>query len=122
MWSMFDVLIFSVGLYLCYRYYVWTPQGAWVGFAWWQTWLVEAPAMVVAGLIFGLYEQRTLLRRSRILARSMLTTITAITITYVIIYLLLRIGHSRRVLLIPGLFYLGIAPSIRLLVGSCINS
>ena len=122
MWSMFDVLIFSMGLYFCYRTYVWTPQGAWVGFGWWQTWLVEAPAMVVAGLIFGLYEQKTLLRRSRILARSMLTTITAVAITYVVIYLMLRIGHSRLVLLIPGLFYLVIAPSIRLMVGSCINS
>lgn len=120
-WSLFDVLVLTLGLYLCYHIYVWTPAGAWVEFGWWETWLIQAPALVLAGLVFGLYEQRTLLRRSRILARSVLTVGAAVALTYLVIYLFMYSSHSRRVLIFSGGAYLLMAPAVRLLVCSCAN-
>lgn len=121
LWSAFDVTILSLGLYLAYRMLVWTPTGGWVPFTWWQMCLVQAPAMVVAGLVFGLYEQKTLIRRSRILARSFLTAATAAALTYIIIYFLMYSIYSRRVMLLSMASYLALAPSFRLIVCSAVN-
>lgn len=121
LWSIFDVTVLSLSLYLAYRVFVWTPSGGWVPFTWWQMCLVQAPALVIAGLVFGLYEQKALLRRSRILARSVLTTTAALALTYIVIYFLMYSMHSRRVMFLAMASYLAIAPSIRLFVCSAIS-
>jgi len=121
LWSAFDVAVLSLGLYLAYHVLVWTPTGGWVPFTWWQMCLVQAPTMVVAGLIFGLYEQKTLIRRSRILARSFLTAATAVALTYIIIYFLMYSIHSRRVMFLAMVTYLALAPTFRLIVCSAVN-
>ena len=121
-WSIFDVLLVTVGLYLGYHAFVWTPSGMWVEFGWWQTCLIHGPALVLSGLVFGLYEQQTLLRRSRILARSVLTIATAVTLTYIVISLFMYSVQSRRVLFLASGLYMAVAPTVRLLVCSCINS
>ncbi len=121
-WSAFDVLVAAVGLYVGYHLFVWTPVGGWVEFSWWQTCLVQCPALVLSGLVFGLYEQQTLLRRSRILARSVLTIAAAVALTYMVIYLFMYSVQSRRVLFLVGALYIGVAPVARLLVCSWVNS
>ncbi len=121
LWSVFDVAILSMGLYLTYRMLVWTPTGGWVPFTWWQMCLVQGPAMVLAGLVFGLYEQKTLLRRSRILARSVLTAMTAMAMTYIVIYFFMYSIHSRRVLFLAMASYLAAAPTFRLMICSAVN-
>jgi exopolysaccharide biosynthesis polyprenyl glycosylphosphotransferase len=121
LWSAFDVAVFTFGLYLAYRLFVWTPVGAWVTFGCWEMCLIQSPALVVAGLIFGLYEQKTLLRRSRILARSILTAGAALALTYVVIYLFRHSVQSRRVLLLAGAFYLTLAPAFRLFACAAVN-
>ena len=121
-WSAFDLLLVTAALYLGYRSFVWTPLGGWVEFSWWQTCLVLWPAFVFSGLVFGLYEQQTLLRRSRILARSVLTITAAVALTYIAIYLFMYAIQSRRVLFLVAGLYMGVGPVIRLLVCSCINS
>lgn len=121
LWSAFDVAVLALGLYLAYRTFVWTPTGGWVLFTWWQMCLVQAPALVISGLIFGLYEQKALLRRSRILARSVLTATAALALTYIVIYFLMYSVHSRRVMFLAMVCYLSLAPAFRLLVCSAIN-
>lgn len=115
-WSAFDAGILSVALLVTYRFLVWTPEGQWIVFPLWQTCVIQCLALVLAGLVFGLYEQQTLLRRSRILARSVLTMGLSAALAYIVISLLMYSVHSRRVLFAAGAIYLAVAPPLRLLV------
>lgn len=65
---------------------------------WWQSWAILTLAFVFASLVFGLHERETLLSRSRLLTRMMLTTVTAAIITYAVVYALLYTTLSRRVM------------------------
>lgn len=121
-WSLLDMLMIAAGTYAGYRAFVWTPEGAWIHFGLWQTCGVQALAIMLGGVVFGLYEQQTLLRGSRIVARSLLTTIGAATVAYIAINLLMYATHSRRVLLMAGGIYLCTAPAARLLVCWCVQS
>jgi exopolysaccharide biosynthesis polyprenyl glycosylphosphotransferase len=121
LWSAFDVAVLSFSLYLAYRVFVWTPTGGWVPFSWWQMCMLQAPALTIAGLVFGLYEQKTLLRRSRILARSVLTVTTSLALTYIVIYFLMYSVHSRRVMFLAMASYLAFAPTFRLFVCAAVN-
>lgn len=115
-WSAIDASLVSLSVILAYRFLVWTPEGAWIVFPLWRTCLIEALTFVLAGLVFGLYEQQTLLRRSRIATRSLLSTGLCVSLAYVVISLAMYCVHSRMVLVSSGLFYLAIAPPLRLLV------
>jgi len=121
-WCLFDLLIVTAGVYLGYRSFVWTPQGAWVRFGLLQTCGVHALTFMVSGLVFGLYEEQTLLRGSRIAARSILSVAVSAILACVVIYLLMYKLQSRRVLLLAGCFYLCLALPLRLLVCSCIHN
>ena len=116
-WSAFDILVITVGLYLSYHWFVRPGAGAsWVEFGWSQTWLVMVPATVLSGLVFGLYEQQTLLRRSRTIARSALTIGAAVILTYIVITVFMYSLQSRRVLFLAASFYLAVCPIVRLMV------
>lgn len=117
LWLTIDVVAFAIGVYTGYAAFVWRPGGHWVQFSWLQTAIVACPAVIMAGLVFGLYEQQTLLRGSRIVSRSMLTAAGAVVCTAVFISLLLHSLQSRGVLMMAGFVYLMIAPPLRLLVG-----
>lgn len=121
-WCLFDVLVVMTGLYVGYTSFAWTPEGRWITPAWWQTCMVQGFAVMLSGLVFGLYEQQTLLRGSRIVTRSVLTAAGATTLAYIVISLLLYETPSRRVLFMAGTFYLLTAPTVRLLVSSCIQN
>lgn len=121
-WSLLDVLAIAAGVYLGYSHFVWTPHGEWVKFTWLHTCLVQCPAVVMAGLVFGLYEQQTLLRGSRILSRSFLSIAAANAFTYLVIYLFMYSSQSRGVLFLAAGLYLAVAPTVRLLVGTSVQS
>lgn len=122
LWCLFDLLLVTAGVHLGYRAFVWTPDGAWLRFGWLQTSGVLALTFMVSGLVFGLYEQQTLLRGSRIAARSVLAAGAATVLAYLAVSLLMYQTHSRRVLFLAGVFYLCAAPVVRLLVCSCIQN
>jgi sugar transferase (PEP-CTERM system associated) len=121
-WSLFDMLVIATGVYLGYSYFVWAPHGEWVKLSCFRTCCIGSPAIVMAGMVFGLYEQQTLLRGSRILVRSLLSTACAITATYLAIYLFMYSIQSRGVLLMAGAWYLATAGTLRLLVGLSVHS
>jgi len=116
-WSAFDILVISIGLYLSYYWFVRPGAGAsWVEFGWSQTWLVLVSTTLLSGMVFGLYEQQTLLRRSRTIARSMLTIGAAVILTYIVIAVFMYSLQSRRVLFLAAAFYLAVCPVVRLMV------
>ncbi|NLX14724.1 MAG: sugar transferase [Phycisphaerales bacterium] len=120
-WGFFDMAILAVGIYLSYGLFVWSPEGRWVRFGWVETCLIQCGLLVLMGMVFGLYEQQTLLRRSRILARSLLTIGSAVAVTYIVISLLMYEVHSRRVLFLAAGLYLLVALPVRLLVCLCLD-
>ena len=117
-WCAFDCTIASLGAWLAYQFLVWTPQGSWIVIALWETCLVQSLSLAFGGLVFGLYEQQTLLRRSRLLGRSVLATSMGVALSYVIISLFLYTTMSRQVLFLSAMVYLAVAVPIRLLVCS----
>ena len=121
-WIGFDVLVVTLGVWLGYRLCVWVPSGHWLTLSWGKTCLIQCMAFVFSALVFGLYEQQALLRRSRILARSILSTTGAFILTALVIQLCMYALLSRRALLVSGAFYLSIALAVRLLACWCINS
>ena len=120
-WAAIDVALFAAGIYAGYCAFVWRPGGHWVQFSYLHTCLVACPAVVMAGMVFGLYEQQTLLRGSRIVARSLLTAAGAAAITGLIISLCMLTLQSRGVLALAALLYLASAPGLRLMVGLAIR-
>jgi len=121
-WISFDAMVVTVGVYLGYQCCVWVPGGSWLKFGWGQTCLIQCAAFMLAGLVFGLYEQQTLFRRSRIIARSLLSIGCAVTLTSLVIHLFMYEELSRRALMLSGAFYLSFAPTVRLLACWCVNS
>lgn len=75
----------------------------------WQSSAIFAFAVVIASLVFGLYERETLMGRSRILTRMLLTTASAGVIAYALIYVVMYATVSRRVsgLTLAGFFAAG---------------
>ncbi len=63
----------------------------------WQASAIFAFAVIIASLVFGLYERETLMGRSRILTRMLLTTASAGVIAYALIYVVMYATVSRRV-------------------------
>lgn len=120
-WATLDVLATALGVYAGYAGFVWHPGGQWVQFSCLQTSLVACPVLIASGLVFGLYEQQTLLRGSRVLARSLLSAGAAAGVTALIILLCVHTLQSRGVLATAFLVYLGTAPYVRLLVSLAIR-
>ncbi len=115
-WATFDAVIVAAGVYFGYRMFVWSEEASWVRFGLWQTITIQCMTLVFVGMVFGLYEQQTLLRRSRILARSLLSIVVSVLLTYMVIYLFMYQLHSRRVLFLAASLYFISAPAIRLLI------
>ncbi len=96
LWFAVDAAIFWLGLYIAYNVFpppelLDTPHIS----------LARAVAIFsfvvgAAGLVFGLQERETLMSRSRILTRMLLTTLTVAMTSYAIIYVLMYATVSRR--------------------------
>ena len=96
-WILADSLILALGIHLGYAWFVEQVLLEELHILYWPATGVFVAAMTIAGLVFGLYERETLLGRSRILARMLLTAGLACTLTYACIYVLMYTSLSRRV-------------------------
>ena len=96
------------------------------GYGWVHSrWLASATfciSIALAGLVFGLYERKTLLARSRILVRSLLTLSLGIVLAFAGLYLVFYTASSRWIGLCVALSYLGIAIPIRLYAHEVIST
>lgn len=96
-WVLFDALLLCAGVHIGFRFFVIGRMPLDMHVPMWQGWATLATALVFAGLVFGLYERETLLSRSRILTRMMLTALAATVLTYAFIYAIMYTTFSRRV-------------------------
>jgi exopolysaccharide biosynthesis polyprenyl glycosylphosphotransferase len=88
-------------------------------------WLVSATfcvSMTMAGLVFGLYERRTLLARSRIFVRSTLTLVLGVVLGFACLSLFFYVAASRWVGLTVVLAYALIAIPVRLVAHEVITT
>lgn len=96
-WLLVDVGVLAIGVYLAYAIFppaqiVDTPH-----IALWQASAIFAFAVMISSLVFGLYERETVVGRSRLLTRMLLTSAATAVIAYAIIYVIMYSTVSRRV-------------------------
>jgi len=96
-WLLVDVLILSLGVYTAFLTVEPAAPPDTPHVAVWQAAAVFAFAAIVASLVFGLYERDTIMSRSRILTRMLLSTTTTAVVAYAIIYVVMYATVSRRV-------------------------
>ncbi len=96
-WALVDVIFLGLGIYAGYQWFVVDHFPPFAHVPMWQGGAILVSTFFFASLVFGLYERETIQSRSRILTRLMLTTATAIVLTYAIIYVLMYTTVSRRV-------------------------
>jgi exopolysaccharide biosynthesis polyprenyl glycosylphosphotransferase len=97
-----------------------TAEYAWLDSPW-RTSLYFCAAMLVAGLVFGLYDRDTLLARSRILFRGVLTASLGVVLALAVEALFFYGAISRWVGLAVGLAFLLVALPLRLLAHELIS-
>lgn len=95
-WLVLDISLIVAGLYAGYERFPPADLLPTPHVALWQAACVFALTATVATLIFGLYERETLLSRSRICIRMMLTAITVTVLAYAIIHIAMYSTISRR--------------------------
>lgn len=111
-WVLIDLLCLWTGIWLGTRLLIWWP---WASVPYpYLTEAIFGISLVCSGMIFGWYERETLLHRSRIFARSLLTIALATGLTYVVVHVFLYAGLSRRVAAGGGATFLILGPAIRL--------
>ncbi|HRX86361.1 MAG TPA: sugar transferase [Phycisphaerae bacterium] len=88
----------------------------------WLTFSVYALCLTVGSLIFGLNERTTLTSRGRILTRMLLTVTLSCILAYAIIYVLMYLRLSRRVVAATLITYYVCGSSLRLLASSAIHA
>jgi exopolysaccharide biosynthesis polyprenyl glycosylphosphotransferase len=94
-WAMLDCLLIGLATYAAYAAMVFeNPAYKWVVSAW-GSGLAFCSFAVLGGVVFGLYERRTLLARSRILVRSTLAVSLGVVLSYAVISLLFYAEATR---------------------------
>jgi len=96
-WLLVDVTLVAMAVYCAYLVFPPLPLVDTPHIALWQASAIFAFAAIIASLVFGLYERETVMSRSRILTRMLLTAVTATVIAYAIIYVIMYSTVSRRV-------------------------
>jgi lipopolysaccharide/colanic/teichoic acid biosynthesis glycosyltransferase len=113
-WVVVDWLIIGAAAYLaCVLLVSGTTRYGWIA----NRWLVSGvfcATTTMAGLVFGLYERRTLLARSRILVRSALTLLFGVVLGFACLLLFFHAASSRWVGLTVTLAYALVAVPLRL--------
>lgn len=114
-WAVIDGVTICLGNYIGYRLFeIQFPR---------STWLADLPLVnvvtavcfVAAGVLCGLYDGETLRHRSRIILRSILTSIVALAMAYVVMHALMYEVYSRRIAMVAPIAFLGVAGSLRML-------
>lgn len=123
-WMVLDIVLVSIGVGVGTHLFVWwePPSADLTDPNLWATFGVLATSIVLAGSIFGLYENRTLWSRSRIFTRCLLTVCLAMPAAWAVLHLLMYSNMSRRSAATGILFYLITAWLIRELAHSAIRS
>ncbi len=96
-WLVADLSVLLLTVYVGFIIFPPPEMQATPHIALWQACAVFAFSMTMASLVFGLYERETLLSRSRILTRVLLTVGTATVLAYAVIYVVMYSTVSRRV-------------------------
>ena len=113
-WLVADVSVLAAGLSIGYALFPPPVMIATPHVAFWQAAAIFAVVAAMASLVFGLYERETLMSRSRILTRMLLTSATATVIAYAIIYVIMYATVSRRVAGVAMAVFLAGGSGIRL--------
>lgn len=116
-WMMLDIVIVCSGTLLGHDLFVWwAPTTEALGsYHLWVASAILASAVVLAGSMFGLYENTTLWSRSRIVARCLLTVSVAMATTWLVMHLFMYSQLSRRAAATGVVIFLFSASLIRLL-------
>lgn len=94
-WVAWDSLLVAIGTYLSYNALVFgNPAFGWVVGPWFSG-VAFGVCYLIAGMIFGLYEQTTLHARSKIIARTALTLALGSALAYAVIYIAFYSVSSR---------------------------
>jgi lipopolysaccharide/colanic/teichoic acid biosynthesis glycosyltransferase len=113
-WVVLDWLIIGAAAYVaCVLLVTGTTRYGWIA----NRWLVSGAfcaTTTMAGLVFGLYERRTLLARSRIFVRSTLTLVLGVVLGFACLLLFFHAAASRWVGLTVALAYALLAIPLRL--------
>ncbi|UCF32975.1 MAG: sugar transferase [Phycisphaerales bacterium] len=96
-WLLIDASILAGALYLAYVLFPPPDLETTPHVHLWQASAVFVFALLLSSLVFGFYERETILSRSRLLTRALLTTAAATAIAYAIIYVVMYATVSRRV-------------------------
>jgi sugar transferase (PEP-CTERM system associated) len=95
-WLLVDILFIGVSVLLAYEAFPPLAPPLTPHIALWQASAIFSFAVMISSLVFGLYERETLLSRSRIAARMLLTAATSTVIAYAIIYVIMYATVSRK--------------------------
>jgi sugar transferase (PEP-CTERM system associated) len=117
-WLLLDLSILLVGLSVAYWVYPRPILETTPHITLWHALAVFAFALTTAGLVFGLYDRETLLSRSRILTRMLLTVGAATIVAYAITYVIMYATVSRRATCLAMSITLLAGAGIRL--GACL--
>lgn len=112
-WLLVDISLLVLGIYTAFNVFPPYSQLVTPHIALWQTLVIFAFTTIVSSLVFGLYERETIMSRSRILTRMLLTTTSATILAYAIIYVIMYSTVSRRMA--------GLSMSMFFLTGSLIR-
>ena len=113
-WMLVDISILLIGVFAAFTIFPPPQQLATPHVEFWQASAVFALAVIIASLVFGLYERETIMSRSRILTRIGLTASTATVLAYAVIYIVMYATVSRRVSALAMSLFLGGGAAIRL--------
>jgi len=122
-WMVLDVALVCGGTMLGHKLFVWWApvREPLADYNLWIASLLLAPAVVIAGSMFGLYEANTLWSRSRIVARGLLTVIVAMATTWLVMHLLMYSHLSRRAAASGVICFLFSGSVIRLLAHHAVS-
>ncbi len=96
-WMLLDITFVSTGVELAFVILPPPELPVTPHVALWQAMPVFAFAVTLASLVFGLYERETIVSRSRVLTRLLLTSALAVLIAYAAIYVVMYSTVSRRI-------------------------
>ncbi len=112
-WILVDLLCLWGGIWIGSQVLVWWPAAT-VPYPY-MIELIFGSALVMGGMVFGWYERDTMLHRTRVAARALMTIAMAAGLTYVVIHVFLYAGLSRRVAAGGVATFLILGPALRLL-------
>lgn len=112
-WLLVDIFAISAGVYVAFQIY--PPPGGLETphVALWQAVAIYSFAVMLASLVFGLYERDTVRTRLRIFTRLLLTAATSTIVAYAVIYILMYATVGRRIS--------GVAMTVFLLCGTSVR-